>query len=168
MLRSLFGLYEQALRIVIYALAIVSGLSVMAIMIVTCADVILRLPWVGHPMAGAYDLVKIGGAISLAAALPYTTAIKGHVAIDFLAQKLGGVAKRTLSIVISLMSIGLFAFFAWRSVGYGLYFLQVGQVSQTSEIPIFWVPCVIGVCCAIVVLVIAYNLVCPKRELARP
>jgi hypothetical protein len=84
MLRSLFGLYEQALRIVVYALAIVSGLSVLAIMIVTCVDVILRHPWIGHPLVGAYDIVKIGGTISLAAALPYTTAVKGHVAIDFL------------------------------------------------------------------------------------
>jgi TRAP-type C4-dicarboxylate transport system permease small subunit len=168
MLRSLFGLYEQALRIVVYALAILSGLSVMAIMIVTCVDVILRHPWVGHPVVGAYDIVKIGGAISLAAALPYTTAVKGHVAIDFLVRTLGPAGRWVLSSLISLMSIGLFAFFAVQSVRYGLYFHTVGQVSQTSEIPIFWVPCVIGGCCVVVVLVLVHGLVCPKRELARP
>ncbi len=168
MSKTLFRLYEQALRIVVYALAILSGLSVMAIMIVTCADVILRLPWIGHPLTSAYDVVKIGGAISLAAALPYTTAVKGHVAISFLLIKLGPLGKRLLGALIALMSMALFAFFAWRSVSYGLYFLEVGQVSQTSEIPIFWVPCVVGVCCAVVVLVIGHALVCPTKELARP
>jgi TRAP-type C4-dicarboxylate transport system permease small subunit len=168
MLRSILGLYEQALRIVVYALAIVSGLSVMAIMIVTCADVILRLPWIGRPITASYDLVKIGGAISLAAALPYTTAVKGHVAISFLLVKLSPFGKRLLSVLISLMGMALFVFFAWRSVSYGLYFHKVGQVSQTSEIPIFWVPCAVGVCCAVVVLVILHDMMCPKRGLARP
>jgi TRAP-type C4-dicarboxylate transport system permease small subunit len=167
MLKNLFGLYEQALRIVVYALAILSGVSVAAIMIVTCADVILRYPWIGHPLIWAYDTVKIGGAISLAAALPYTTAVKGHVAIDFLLHNLGPGARRILAAAISLMGMGLFAFFARQSVLYGLYFRRVGQVSQTSEIPIFWVPCAIGVCCAVVVLVIAHDLVCPKRGLAK-
>jgi TRAP-type C4-dicarboxylate transport system permease small subunit len=168
MLRSLFGLYEQALRILVYALAILSGLSVVAIMIVICVDVVLRHPWVGHPFMGAYDIVKIGGAISLAAALPYTTAVKGHVAIDFLLRKLNTTGKRVLGSLISLMSMGLFGFFAWRSVSYGFYFQRVGQVSQTFEIPIFWVPHVIGVCCAVVVLVIGHNLVYPHREIAKP
>jgi TRAP-type C4-dicarboxylate transport system permease small subunit len=168
MLKILFGLYERALRSVVYALAVLSGLTVLGIMVVTCVDVILRHPWVGRPFVGAYDLVKIGGAISLAAALPYTTAVKGHVAINFLLLRLGPVGRRVLSALISLMGMGLFAFFAWRSIGYGLYFHRVGQVSQTSEIPIFWVPCVVGVCCAVVVLVIAHGLVCPKRESAKP
>jgi hypothetical protein len=70
--------------------------------------------------------------------------------------------------IIALIGMGLFTFFAWRSVLYGLYFLQVGQVSQTFEIPIFWVPCVIGACCAVVVLVLAHGLFCPSRGIAKP
>jgi len=42
----------KALRALVYAMAIVSGLSVLAIMLVTCADVILRLRWVNHPFIG--------------------------------------------------------------------------------------------------------------------
>jgi hypothetical protein len=53
-------------------------------------------------------------------------------------------------------------------VFYGLDFQRTGQVSETLQLPVFWVPHVIGFCCAIVVLVIGYNLVHPGREMIKP
>ncbi len=167
--RRLTGIgYTRLLRAVVYALVAVSGASVLAIMLVTCADVILRLRWINHPFVGAYDIVKIGGTLALATALPYTTAVKGHVAIEYFFHKLNRRGRLVVDSVIRLLAMALFAFLAWRSVLYGLDFQRTGQVSQTLQLPVFWVPHVIGFCCAIVVLVIGYNLVHPGREMIKP
>jgi len=160
--------YTCALRIVVYFLVAVAGLSVLAMMAITCADVVLRLKWINRPFVGAYDLVKIAGALSLAAALPYTTAVKGHVAIEYFFHKFNRRGRIGLDTLLRLLAMALFAFFAWRSVAYGFDLHRIGQVSQTLQFPVFWVPFVIGFCCAVVVLVIGHNLIHPGREMIKP
>ena len=131
-----------------------------------CTDVVLR--YFNHPVKGAYDIVKIAGAITLASALPYTTAVKGHVAIEYFFHKLNRTGRVMLDSVIRLLGMGLFAFLSWRSFVYGLQLRQNGQVAQTLELPIFWVPWIIGFCCLVVLLVIGYNLIHPGREMIKP
>lgn len=166
--RTVWAVCGKALRVIVYAMAILSGLSVLAIMLITCADVILRLRWINRPFVGAYDIVKILGALSLATALPYTTAVKGHVAIEYFFHKLSRRGRFAVDSVMRLLTMVLFAFLAWRSVLYGLDFRRTGQVSQTLQFPVFWVPYVIGVCCAIVVLVVGHSLIHPDREMIKP
>jgi TRAP-type C4-dicarboxylate transport system permease small subunit len=168
LLKAASEAYRNALRIVVYALAAISGAGVLAIMLVTCADVILRLKWINRPFVGAYDIVKIAGTLSLATSLPYTTAVKGHVAIEYFFHKLTRRGRLVLDSLMRPLAMVLFAFLAWRSVLYGLDFYRTGQVSQTLQLPVFWVPYVIGFCCAVVVLVIAHNLVHPGREMIKP
>ncbi len=167
-LKAVSAAYNRGLRLVVYGLLAVSGAGVLAIMLVTCADVILRLRWINRPFIGAYDIVKILGALSLASSLPYTTAVKGHVAIEYFFHKLNRRGRIVVDSVMRVLTMVLFAFLAWRSVLYGLDFRRTGQVSQTLQLPVFWVPYVIGFCCAIVVLVVAHSLLHPDREMIKP
>ena len=73
-----------------------------------------------------------------------------------------------LDSLIRPLGMALFAFFAWRSVTYGFELHRTHQVSQTLQLPVFWLPFVIGFCCAIVVLVILHNLLHPVREMIKP
>ena len=109
--------YVKSLRILVYALVFVSGLGIFSMILVTCGDVILRR--VGHAFVGAYDIVKIAGAITLASALPYTTAVKGHVAIEYFFQKLPTGLRRVVEAIIRVLVIILFGFLGWRSCIYG-------------------------------------------------
>ena len=79
-LRPGLELYHRALRATVRGFSLVSCAALMVSVIVTAADVILRK--FGHSLTGAYDIVKIAATIPVAGALPYTTAIKGHVAIE--------------------------------------------------------------------------------------
>jgi TRAP-type C4-dicarboxylate transport system permease small subunit len=160
--------FTRLLRGLVLFLAIVSGASVMAIIGVTCLDVILRLPFIGRSLVGAYDITRIAGALSLAAALPYTTACKGHVAIDFFSQRLKPRGRLILDTLIRLSGMALFAFLTWRTVLYGVEMLRSGQVSQTLQWPLFWLPWAIGFCCSVVVLVLGHNLLHPDQEMIKP
>jgi hypothetical protein len=51
---------------------------------------------------------------------------------------------------------------------YGTEMLRNGQVSQTLQWPVFWLPWAIGFCCAAVALVLAYGLFHPDREVIKP
>ncbi len=167
-LETLSAGYTRSLRAVVYLLVAISGAGVLAIMLVTCTDVILRLKWINRPFVGAYDIVKIAGALSLATALPYTTAVKGHVAIEYFFRKLSRRGRIVLDSLVRPLGMALFAFFAWRSLIYGLELHRNHQVSQTLQLPVFWVPFVIGFCCAVVVLVILHHLLHPGREMIKP
>ena len=162
----LHKIYAGLLRGVVFGLVILSGLSVFVMIGTTCADVILRR--FGHPVNGAYDIVKIAGAISLASALPYTTAVKGHVAIEYFFHKLNHTSRIVVDSICRLLTIALFAFLGWRSILYGNELHANHQVTQTLQLPIFWLPWVIAFCCFVVMLVIVYNLIHPGREMIKP
>jgi TRAP-type C4-dicarboxylate transport system permease small subunit len=158
----------RSLKGVVFALLYLSGAAVFVMIGTVCADVVLRLPFINRPFVGAYDIVRIAGAITLAAALPYTTAVKGHVAIEYFFHKLGRTPRIVVDSVMRLLSMVLFAFLGWRSVLYGLELHQTNQVSQTLKLPLFWLPIVIGFCCVVVVGVVAHHLIYPKREMIKP
>lgn len=160
--------FTQGLRRIVLGLAIVSGASVLAMIGVTCLDIVLRLPFIGRSLTGAYDIAKIAGALSLAAALPYTAACKGHIAIDYFAQKLRPRGRRILGIVIDLLGMVLFAFLTWRTSIYGVEMYRNSQVSQTLQWPLFWLPWAIGFSCGVVVLVLGHHLMHPDQEVVRP
>jgi TRAP-type C4-dicarboxylate transport system permease small subunit len=133
---------------------------------VTFIDVIMRL--FRHPVTGAYDIVKIAGAVTIAAALPYTTALKGHVAIEYFFHKLSRRGRIILDFFLRMLCIGLFGFSAWKLVLYGHQMKLAGQVTQTLQLPLFWLPYLIAVSFVIVLLVILYNLMHPGKEMIKP
>jgi TRAP-type C4-dicarboxylate transport system permease small subunit len=160
--------WVRALIALCNGLGALSGLSILGMIGLICADVLLRLPFIGVSIVGSYDLVRVLGAVSLAAALPYTTAIKGHVAIEFFFHKLGKRARAAVDGLMRALSIALFGFIAWRCAGYGLDLLAANQVSQTLRLPLFWLPLFIGACAAVTGLVVVFHLTRPREELIKP
>ena len=159
-------LYHRALRTSVMALAYVACVSLMVMVLVTSAEVVLRLFRVS--LTGAYDIVKIAAAITIAAALPYTTAIKGHVAIEYFFQKLGRRGRIVLDALMRLGGMALFGLLAWGCVDYGNSLRVKGEVSMTLQLPIFWVPYLLAVSCALVVLIKVYHLTHPGKPMIKP
>lgn len=164
--KGFVDLYHRGLRSLIQGLAYLAGASLMAMVLVTTADVLLRA--VGLTFTGAYDIVKIAAAITMAAALPYTTAIKGHVAIEFLFQRLGRRGRIVVDALMRLAGMALFSLLAWGCIDYGNSLRRKGEVSMTLQLPIFWVPYVLAVSCALVVLIKLYHLGHPGKPMIKP
>lgn len=158
--------YARGLRIAVMALAAVTNAGIMAMVLITCTDIVLRL--IGHPIIGAYDLVRVAGAISMACALPYVTAVKGHVAIEYFFQKMNLLGRNIVDRVLNLVGITLFSMLANESFRSGTKMKVRGEVTATLQLPMFWVLWLVAVCCFMVALVIFYNLLQPRKELIRP
>ena len=164
--RRLSSYYVVGLRTAVMALASITGVCIMAMMLLTCADIIMRI--FNRPIIGVYDLVRVAGAVAMSTALAYTTAVKGHVAIEYFFQKLNRTGRIIIGTITRTLVVAFFALLAKESWRIGTNLKIRGEVTATLQLPIFWVSWIIAICCILVVLVVLYNLVHPGKELVRP
>ncbi|MDR1931274.1 MAG: TRAP transporter small permease [Spirochaetales bacterium] len=158
--------FFNLVRAVILFFAFVSGAAIFVMIGVTVLDIFLRFFRSG--ITGAYDIVCLAGAVAVACALPYVTAVKGHIAIEFFYQKAGRTGRRILDSLFRLMLLTLFAFLAYRNIGYGLYLLSTGQVMLTLRVPIFWLPFLLSLIFALLLIVTFYHLIHPGKGMIKP
>jgi len=159
--------YIGVLRVLVMVLAGFSGLAVLTMMAVTTTDVAMRAV-TKSSITGAYDIVKIAGAIAIACALPYTTAVKGHVAVEYFFHKLRRRGRIVVDTVTRLLVIIFFVVVARQTLLYGHTLRETGEVSLTLPVPVFWVAYVISGALAVTVLVKVHNLLHPGREMIKP
>jgi TRAP-type C4-dicarboxylate transport system permease small subunit len=154
------------LRGLIQAMAIVGGLAVAGMIGVTVADVVGRQ--FGIPVKGAYDLVRVLGAIAMGCALPLTKAVKGHIAIEYFFQKMGRRGRAVTDTIMRLVLLALFALLAWQFTLQGLNFKNYGEVTTTLHMPMFWVPWLVAAACLVTAGVTLWHLLHPGRSMIRP
>jgi TRAP-type C4-dicarboxylate transport system permease small subunit len=147
-------------------MAVAGGLAVVGIILVTMADVVGRQ--FGHSVKGAYDLVRVLGAVAMGCALPLTKAVKGHIAIEYFFQKMGSRGRRVTDTVMRLVLLALFALLTWQFTLQGLNFLDSGEVTATLHMPMFWVPWLVAAACLATAGVTLWHLLHPGRSLVRP
>ncbi|SCX92987.1 TRAP transporter small permease [Desulfoluna spongiiphila] len=107
----------------------------------TCLDVALR--FFRYPIAGAYETVGFLGALMVAFALADTTLKGGHIAVEFLADKLPPAPRKWLNRTVTLVLIILFGLLTLRMGRHALELKEAAEVSMTLKIPVW--PVVTGI-----------------------
>jgi TRAP-type C4-dicarboxylate transport system permease small subunit len=130
-----------------------SAVAVMAMMLLTCADIVLRL--MRRPITGTYELMGFLAALFVSFALAQTSVDKGHIAVDFLVQRFSRRVQEGIEAVNSLVCIGLFGLVARQCVVYGAELRASGEVSMTLQLPLYPVVYGIGAGCAVLCLALA-------------
>ena len=154
------------LRWTTHAMAAVGGFAVAGLILVTVADVVGRQ--IGLPVKGAYDLVRVLGAIAMACALPLTKAVKGHIAIEYFFQKMGRRGRAVIDTAMRLVLLALFGLLTWEFILQGMNFQQSGEVTATLHMPMFWVPWLAALACLVTAGVTLWHLMHPGRSMMRP
>lgn len=149
-----------------HAMAVVGGLAVAALILVTVADVIGRQ--FGLAVKGAYDLARVLGAVAMACALPLTKAMKGHIAIEFFFHKLGPRGRTATDTLMRLVLLAIFALLAWQFARQGWNFLRSGEGTATLHLPVFWVPWLASLACVVTAGVTLWHLLHPGRPMIGP
>jgi TRAP-type C4-dicarboxylate transport system permease small subunit len=158
--------FFTGLRFLVRTLAIVAGFAILVMIGVTLTDIILRIFKSG--IKGAYDIVRVAGVVSISCGLPYLTAVKGHIAIEFLYQHFSRAGRIVLDTLFRIITLGLFGFLIYFSIEYGISFIESGQVMPTLKIPMFWIPFVIGFNCLLMLFIVFYHLIHPGKEMIKP
>ncbi len=158
--------FFSVVRRIIIALAFIAGGAILLMMGTTVADVLLRL--FGSGITGAYDLVRACGAVAVSCALPYLTAVKGHIAIEYFYHKGGKTARLILDTVLRLSSILIFCVMSIQVYRHGLALMDSGEVFPNLGLPVFWIPMLISLNIVLMIIVFVYHLLHPGREFIKP
>ncbi len=154
------------IRRLIIILAYAAGLAILLMMLITVADVILRIFNIG--ITGAYDMVRACGSIAVACALPYLTAVKGHIAIEYFYHKCSRSWRILLDSLLRLSSLIIFGILSVKLFRHGLSLFSSGEVFPNLGLPVFWIPILISFNCVLMMIVFIYHLVHPGKELIKP
>jgi TRAP-type C4-dicarboxylate transport system permease small subunit len=131
--------------------------AVVAMMCLTCADVILRI--FRLPIPGTYEIVGLLGSVVIAFSIGYTSVEKGHIAVEFLVQKFPVRVQTFIDTFNALISTCLFGLITWQSIVYASDLKQSGEVSLTIQMPIY--PFVYGIAlgCGLLCLIMLLDFV---------
>jgi len=165
-LKTLYAGYLACVRMIVMGMAYLAGGAVCIMAITTCLDVVLRK--MGSPLPGALDIVTIAGAICISCALPYTTAVKGHVSIEYFFHKLSRRGRIAVDTFSRVLGMALFVFLARQCAHHGASMQRSGEVTPTLQVPMFWSLYVLSFSCAVVTLVIFHNMLHPNRAMIKP
>lgn len=112
-----------------------AGASVLVMMLLTSADVVLRL--FGRPIPGTYELVGFLGTLVVSFALAQTALEKGNIAVDILVKRFSRRVQSVLGLANDLLGTALFGLVGWQSLLYALELRRSGEVSLTLGMPIY-------------------------------
>jgi TRAP-type C4-dicarboxylate transport system permease small subunit len=166
---KIIDIYTKILKTVIEILTVISGLALILIVVVMCYDVLVD-KIANKPIAGLNDIIKILGCISMGFALPYVTACKGHIAIEYFFQKLWHTGRFVVDTIVRSATIIFFIIIAYWSFIKGTKIYSTHECFSTlfsGNIPIFWLYYIIGISTAITALTILHNLLHPRKELIK-
>ena len=118
----------------------ISAAAVIFIMLLTCADVVMRL--FGSPIPGTYELVGYLGSVIISFGIERTSIDRGHIAVNLLVDRLPQRAQTLIEGFGNIVSAFLFGALAWQSQVYSRDLLDTGDVSLTLGMPTW--PFVLG------------------------
>jgi len=139
------------------ALAAVAGAALTLLMLLTIADVVLRI--LGRPIVGTYELVGLGGAIAIGLSLPLTSWVRGHIYVDSFVARLPRLPRAILNVATRLLVLALFFLIGWNLLKYAMDLRAAGEVTPTLRVPFFPVTLGVGAACLVECLVLAADIV---------
>lgn len=151
---SLGGLETAAVRAT-FALALVAAACLFGLMLLTFVDVVGRYVF-GAPVRGAYHIVQIGMAGVIFFAMPFVTAKRAHLRLEFVDKILSRRASLLLDIFIAAICAGAFALLASQLWSWAARLAKFGETTATLSIPLgpplFALAILAGVTAAVFVL----------------
>jgi TRAP-type C4-dicarboxylate transport system permease small subunit len=119
-------------------LAILAGAALMAMMLLTVAEMVSRI--FGKPMPGTVEAIGWLAAATTAFALGYTQLHQGHVAIDIATRRFSPRMRDAAAALVYLASCALFALVSWQVFRYAGVLRESGSLSETMKVIVYpWV-----------------------------
>ena len=141
--------FEKMVRQLVEYMYHIAGVAIIIMMLLTCADVLLRFSTTLYakfgweiltsfkPIAGTYELICLMGVVAAAFAMAHTSLQAGHVAVNFVVRLLSEKTQAMFEIVTGTMGFLFFAIICWQSIVYAGRAKELGEVSMTLQIPYY-------------------------------
>ena len=129
-MKRLEGYIEQAVR----GLAILAGIAILAMMLLTCTDVFLRYTF-NAPIEGSFDVTQMLMVVVVFFALAYCGWTGGHVVVDLLRDVLPPRLLVPLSVLVNGVGFTVMVIITWQALVTASDFMRTGETPMTVLIP---------------------------------
>lgn len=126
---------------------LIGCVALTAMMALTVFDVVGR--FFKHPIFGSIEIIGFLAAIAVAAALPYTHKMDGHVGVEILVRLLPKKIQISLKIITQALTLFLFTLITWQMFLYAKELDKTGEVSMNLGFPLHYLVYLIA--CGLVV-----------------
>lgn len=157
--------FEKYIRSIANKLNWIAAIAVVLMMLLTSADVILRLAI--EPIPGVYEIVGLLGCVVISFSMGYTSTEKGHIAVEFLVQKMPESVQDIVNALNNVLAILIFGLITWQSILYATNLKHSGEVSLTLQMPIFPFVYGISIGCGLLCLVLAADFCQSMRRIMK-
>jgi len=123
---------EKIGRLMNHAFIFVAGTFMVAMILITCANIFSRLVWA--PVKGTFELMGFFGAVVTAFALGYTQAKKAHISVDILVNRFPKRVQKFLNGINSVICMIFFTLAGWQIAKLGNTLRTSGEVTETLRI----------------------------------
>ena len=152
-------------RFLIRLLTLIGGTFLVAMVLLTCANIFSRNVWV--PIKGTFELMGYFGAVVTAFALGYTQFHKGHIAVDVLINTFSDKTRKLLQIVNNGVCSVFFGIAAWQIAVKANTLMNTGEVTETLRIIYYPFTYAVAFGCLVLALVMLTDLLknlIPQKE----
>ncbi len=129
--------FSQVLNKLSDVLKLIGAVALTAMMMLTVVDVIGR--FFKSPIFGSVELVGFLATIVVAAALPYTYKMDGHVGVEILVRLLPDKTQIWIDIFTRVLTLVLFFLITWQMFLYAEDIQHTGEVSMNLQFPIYYI-----------------------------
>jgi len=129
----------------------IGGLFLVAMVVLTCANVFLRLVWI--PVAGTFELMGYFGAVLTAFAMGYTQLKKGYIAVDIVVKGFSKKKQNILNATNAIICSSFFVLVTWQISKYAANLNSTGEVTETLQIIYYPFTYAVAVGCGALALV---------------
>ena len=147
---------EKISRFLNQVLIWIGGFFLVAMILLTCANIFLRLVWT--PVRGTFELMGFFSAVVTAFALGYTQIHRGHIGIDILVNGFSATAQRILSGINYAICMVFFSIAGWQIARWATVLRKTGEVTETLRIIFYPFTYAVAFGCLILALVLLVDL----------
>ena len=123
---------EKISRILNRTFMWIAGAFMAAMILVTCANIFLRIVWV--PIKGTFELMGLFGAVATAFVLGYTQLKKAHISVDILVNGFPQRIRTVFDGINYFICMIFFAVLGWQISRLATTIRQTGEVTETLRI----------------------------------
>jgi len=149
---------EKTVHFIARCLNWIAGISVVAIMVIVCINVIGRSLF-GAPLKGTVDILSQMGVLVIACAIAYTQVVKGHIHITLLLDRLPRRASLFINIIMDILGVILFLIITWQSILFTKVEYEIGELTEVLRMPVMPFAAIVSLGCLSLTLVLVTDLI---------
>jgi len=123
---------DRASELIARALAVLAGIFLVSMMLLACANMVLRAVWV--PVQGTFELMGFLGAVVAAFSLAFAQRRKAHIAVGILLARFPAWFRRLADGATNALSCGFFLLAGIETWKWAAFLVQTGEISETLQI----------------------------------